>query len=234
LAFGPEYYNQMALDYRERRELLCAALREAGFKFSVPEGAYYVLADFSDLSKSNDREFALWLAKEAGVATVPGSSFHADARSRHQLHAIRLLQEEGDARTGGRTDRRHQEPRLNRQRLATTTYNGLRGYGSPPEGILRLGRRGGRGLERLVEAFVGESLRRHRFREVVALPQRAAQDSQALALFGAFDPLGDRLDLHGPAQGDDGAREHGIDFLDADRLHEGAVDLQQVDRNCCR
>ena len=77
LAFGPEYYNQMALDYRERRELLCAALREAGFRFSVPEGAYYVLADFSELSRSTDREFALWLAKEAGIATVPGSSFHA-------------------------------------------------------------------------------------------------------------------------------------------------------------
>ncbi len=77
LAFGPDYYNQMALDYRERREALCGPLREAGFKFSVPEGAYYVLADFSELSSSGDREFAMWLAKEAGIATVPGSSFHA-------------------------------------------------------------------------------------------------------------------------------------------------------------
>jgi aminotransferase len=67
----------MALEYRERRELLCSALREAGFRFSIPEGAYYVLADFSELSQSSDREFALWLAKEGGIATVPGSSFHA-------------------------------------------------------------------------------------------------------------------------------------------------------------
>jgi aminotransferase len=77
LAFGADYYNQIAHDYRERREILCAALKDAGFRFSVPEGAYYVLADFSELSQSNDREFALWLAKEAGIATVPGSSFHA-------------------------------------------------------------------------------------------------------------------------------------------------------------
>src|SRR5262245_49887029 len=77
LAFGADYYNQIAHDYRERREILCAALKEAGFRFSVPEGAYYVLADFSELSQSIDREFALWLAKEAGIATVPGSSFHA-------------------------------------------------------------------------------------------------------------------------------------------------------------
>jgi aminotransferase len=77
MAFGPEYYNHMALDYRARRDLLCESLRQAGFRFAVPEGAYYVLADFSSLSGDGDREFAIWLAREAGIATVPGSSFHA-------------------------------------------------------------------------------------------------------------------------------------------------------------
>jgi aminotransferase len=77
LAFPPEYYNTLAHEYRERRDLLCGALREAGFRLTVPEGAYYVLADFSPLNSSqDDREFAIWLAREAGVATVPGSSFH--------------------------------------------------------------------------------------------------------------------------------------------------------------
>ena len=77
MSFGPEYYNDLALQYRERRDVLCAAIQEAGFDFTVPEGAYYVLAGFSSLSETNDRDFALWLAREAGVATVPGSSFHA-------------------------------------------------------------------------------------------------------------------------------------------------------------
>ncbi|HEX9564531.1 MAG TPA: aminotransferase class I/II-fold pyridoxal phosphate-dependent enzyme [Gemmatimonadaceae bacterium] len=77
MAFGPEYYNHLALEYRGRRELLCDALAAAGFRFTVPEGAYYVLADFSAFSQSSDRDFALWLAREAGIATVPGSSFHA-------------------------------------------------------------------------------------------------------------------------------------------------------------
>jgi aminotransferase len=77
MAFPAEYYNQMALAYRERREVLASALRAAGFSFSLPEGAYYVLADFTQLSDRDDREFALWLTSEVGVATVPGSSFHA-------------------------------------------------------------------------------------------------------------------------------------------------------------
>lgn len=77
MAFPADYYNQLALAYRERREVLGSALRAAGFSFTLPEGAYYVLADFSALSDRDDREFALWLASEVGVATVPGSSFHA-------------------------------------------------------------------------------------------------------------------------------------------------------------
>ncbi|HEU4564667.1 MAG TPA: aminotransferase class I/II-fold pyridoxal phosphate-dependent enzyme [Gemmatimonadaceae bacterium] len=76
MAFAADYYNHMALDYRRRRDLLVAALDEAGFAFSVPQGAYYVLADFSALSDHVDVEFAKWMTREIGVATVPGSSFY--------------------------------------------------------------------------------------------------------------------------------------------------------------
>ncbi|MFI5242722.1 MAG: pyridoxal phosphate-dependent aminotransferase [Gemmatimonadales bacterium] len=75
MAFDADYYNHLALDYRARRDVLCESLREAGFTFSVPEGAYYILADFSQLSDLPDDEFAKWLTAEVGVATVPGSSF---------------------------------------------------------------------------------------------------------------------------------------------------------------
>ena len=77
MAFGPEYYNEMALEYRERRDRMVNALNEGGFKFSAPEGAYYILADFTELSDLRGLEFAHWLAKEVGVATVPGTSFYS-------------------------------------------------------------------------------------------------------------------------------------------------------------
>jgi aspartate/methionine/tyrosine aminotransferase len=76
MAFGPDYYNEIALEYRERRDMMVAALDEAGFKFSAPEGAYYILADFTGISDLRGVEFAHWLAKEVGVATVPGTSFY--------------------------------------------------------------------------------------------------------------------------------------------------------------
>ena len=78
MAFGAEYYNQIGLDYRARRDVMVKGLTDAGFAFSVPEGAYYVMADFSALSDLDDRKFAHWMAKEIGVATVPGSSFYHD------------------------------------------------------------------------------------------------------------------------------------------------------------
>ena len=76
MAFDADYYNHLAVDYRARRDVLVSALTEAGFSFSIPEGAYYILADFSELSDRNDTEFAHWLAEEVGVAGVPGSSFY--------------------------------------------------------------------------------------------------------------------------------------------------------------
>jgi len=73
--FGPEYYHGLAADYRRRRDLLWNGLNRAGFKSVRPEGAYYILCDFSALSDLSDTEFARQLVVEKGVASVPGSSF---------------------------------------------------------------------------------------------------------------------------------------------------------------
>ena len=75
LAFGADYYNQLAAGYRARREVLCGALGDAGFTFAPPDGAYYVVAGYEAHSRDDDRPFAEWLAREVGVATVPVSSF---------------------------------------------------------------------------------------------------------------------------------------------------------------
>jgi len=48
---------------------------DAGFRCTPPQGAYYVLADFSGISPLPDDEFSVWLTREIGVSPVPGSSF---------------------------------------------------------------------------------------------------------------------------------------------------------------
>jgi len=72
---GRDYYDNLAGEYRARRDILMGALVKAGFRCVAPEGAYYILADFSALSDLPAPEFATWLTVEGGVATVPGTSF---------------------------------------------------------------------------------------------------------------------------------------------------------------
>ena len=84
MSFDADYYNHLSLDYRARRDSLLPVLAEAGFTFSTPEGAYYVLTDFSALSDKDDASFARWMAAEIGVAGVPGSSFYHAGAGRGQ------------------------------------------------------------------------------------------------------------------------------------------------------
>ncbi|MFW5947170.1 MAG: pyridoxal phosphate-dependent aminotransferase [Gemmatimonadota bacterium] len=73
-----DYYTTLASDYRRRRDALYRALASAGFDCSPPDGAYYILAGFAELSDEDDDTFARRMAAEAGVAAVPGSSFFHD------------------------------------------------------------------------------------------------------------------------------------------------------------
>ncbi len=77
LAFPDSYYAEMLEEYRLRREIMVGYLREAGFEFEAPEGAYYIMTDIAGLGWNHDVEFVRHLVKDIGVAAVPGSSFHA-------------------------------------------------------------------------------------------------------------------------------------------------------------
>lgn len=80
LAYPDSYYSGLVEMYDRKRHMLFDALTSAGFKCILPEGAYYILADISELAGGmDDVEFAKYLVKEVGVASVPGSSFYSDA-----------------------------------------------------------------------------------------------------------------------------------------------------------
>jgi aminotransferase len=105
---GPDYYDSLARDYRERRDVLYSALVEAGFRCASPQGAYYILTDFSALSDMPDDAYARWLTRGGsagpghGVAPVPGSSFFHDPSLGRKLvrfafcKRIETLREAGD------------------------------------------------------------------------------------------------------------------------------------------
>jgi aminotransferase len=71
------YYEQLAAEYLERRDLMLGILEGAGFKTYKPYGAYYIMTDISGLGFDDDVEAARHLTAEIGVASVPGSSFYS-------------------------------------------------------------------------------------------------------------------------------------------------------------
>ncbi len=86
LALPDPFYSSLREEYAVRRKILLAALDAAGLNYRDPEGAYYIMADFGKIdwdaakyarpSWSHDRVFAEYMAREIGVAVVPGSSFY--------------------------------------------------------------------------------------------------------------------------------------------------------------
>lgn len=94
---GPQdCVGEMVLAYTRRRDLSVELLREAGLLVTVPQGAFYIMADVSP-SGLDSRDFALQLLKERQVAVAPGSAFGDVAR---QSVRISLASSETDLREG--------------------------------------------------------------------------------------------------------------------------------------
>ena len=77
LNFPASYYTALGTDYAARRDLLCGWLDRTGLAYPRPEGSYFVMLDVSPLGCTDDVAFSKWMAREIGVAPVPGSSFFA-------------------------------------------------------------------------------------------------------------------------------------------------------------
>lgn len=71
-----DYYTSMSYLYLKKRDRMVSTLNASGFKVTSPEGAYYLLADFSELGFSDDENAARILLEQAKVAAVPGRNFY--------------------------------------------------------------------------------------------------------------------------------------------------------------
>ena len=69
------FFRRLAKDYQAKRDRFCTALVQAGLPPSVPQGAYYVLADASRLPGITGKDRALHVLQNVGVAGVPGEAF---------------------------------------------------------------------------------------------------------------------------------------------------------------
>jgi aminotransferase len=79
------FYTALATEYEAKRDRLCAALADAGLTPSIPQGAYYVLADATRLPGATAREKSRTLLRNTGVAGVAGTAFFAGERGENLI-----------------------------------------------------------------------------------------------------------------------------------------------------
>lgn len=71
------YYDSFQAMYAAKRQLIMNALDSIGMPYRVPEGTYFILADYTPFFKGTSTEFARYLTREIGVAAIPTEPFYS-------------------------------------------------------------------------------------------------------------------------------------------------------------
>jgi methionine aminotransferase len=71
--------------YEKKRDIFLNHIKNSLWKLKPASGTYFQLLDYSNITNSNDMEFAEQLTREAGIATIPLSPFYNDKRSESLL-----------------------------------------------------------------------------------------------------------------------------------------------------
>src|SRR6266581_5672705 len=75
------YFAGISADLREKRDLLCAGLAEAGFTVYRPAGTYFVTTDIRPLWDGDAVDFCRDLPHRAGVVAIPSAVLYDDAEA---------------------------------------------------------------------------------------------------------------------------------------------------------
>ena len=93
LELPDSYYKELQALYTKNRATFLRYLDQARLEYSEPQGAYYVMVDISEFGWKSDVAFCEWMAREVGVAAVPGSSFfHEPVNHLIRLHFAKQTQ----------------------------------------------------------------------------------------------------------------------------------------------
>ena len=82
------YFNALPLELEAKRDYMAKALTEAGMNVTVPDGGFFIIADWTpltdkvDLSSESDPRldyrFTKWMTKNLGLQGIPPSAFYGD------------------------------------------------------------------------------------------------------------------------------------------------------------
>ena len=90
LHFPDAYFADYQVMYARKRQILRDALDAVGLRYSAPEGAYYIMADYSTVFEGTPVAFARHLAREIGVTCIPPETFYGAAHAHLAQNYVRF------------------------------------------------------------------------------------------------------------------------------------------------
>ncbi|KAH8242808.1 hypothetical protein KR032_002311 [Drosophila birchii] len=82
------YFLSLPRDLKQKRDYMAKFLSDAGMRPTIPEGGYFMLADWSPLAdkvdlssepdKHRDYKFTKWMTKNMGLQGIPPSAFYSE------------------------------------------------------------------------------------------------------------------------------------------------------------
>ncbi|XP_073836333.1 kynurenine aminotransferase isoform X1 [Musca autumnalis] len=86
---SPEcFFKSLPRELQVKRDFMAKFLQDAGMKPTIPEGGYFMLADWTNLEKKininsepdkyRDYKFTKWMTKNMGLQGIPPSAFYSD------------------------------------------------------------------------------------------------------------------------------------------------------------
>lgn len=81
-----EEYLRLPSFFEQKRDLFLDLISDLPFTiYKKSQGSYFQLAGYEKISSLPDKDFAAWLTKEIGVATIPVSAFNHDGKDDHLI-----------------------------------------------------------------------------------------------------------------------------------------------------
>lgn len=78
---NPEHLKETTSLIETKRDFFLQAMKDTGFTIAKPAaGSYFQVMSYAAISDMADKEFAIWLTKEHGVATIPVSAFYSNGK----------------------------------------------------------------------------------------------------------------------------------------------------------
>ena len=78
-------YLSLAGLMQEKRDLFIELMKDTRFTLQPSHGSYFICGTYERISDESDKDFAIRLTKETGVATIPVSAFYQDGTDNRVL-----------------------------------------------------------------------------------------------------------------------------------------------------